>query len=144
MDARIVRAYRPDTLVTLPVRTGRHVFGFKVAGGVTGIEIDPGCYILKQVQSHTEVRDLPTDDRFVRCDTRIKRRQDLTVAFGSEPERNCRVKLTDANGGRIFTEIAVRRKKEIIVPMEILPPGTYLLYVQNGRQQHVRKIVKPD
>ncbi|MDR1156403.1 MAG: hypothetical protein LBL04_16995 [Bacteroidales bacterium] len=142
LDVRIVKADGADTLVQLPVRTGRDFFGINVHGDVTGIEIDPGYYILKQLRNSAPVRDFPTSDSFVQCTAHVKRRQNLSVSFSAETDRNCRVRLTDVTGEKVFTEMTVKRKKEITIPMEQLPNTTYLLYVQNGRQLYIRKIVK--
>ncbi len=142
LDARIMKADGTDTIINIPVRTNHDIFRIKIAGNITGIEIDPDYYVLKQLQSNTLVRDLPTNDRFVRCNTRIKRKQNLEVAFASEADRNCVIKLTDANNEKVFTEMAVKRKKEVVIPMEQYPNGTYILYVQDGKQQYIRKIVK--
>ena len=131
-----------DTLIQLPIRSNLDLFKLEMNGDVTNIEIDPGYYILKQLRSNTQVHNLPTNDLFVRCDKHIRRKQDLSVTFTSETERNCHVKLTDANGGKVFTEMTVKQKKEITIPMEQLPNTTYLLYVQNGKGLYVRKIVK--
>jgi hypothetical protein len=140
LDVRFVKS-NGDTLLQLPIRTNRDLFKIKTDGEVTGIEIDPGYYILKQIQS-SAVRDFPTADGFVQCNTRIKRRQDLSVTFSALTERNCRVRLTDANGEKVFAEMPAKRKRGIVVPMEQLPNATYLLYVQNGKDLYVRRIVK--
>jgi len=38
--------------------------------------------------------------------------------------------------------MTVNRKRELTIPMEDAPNATYLLYVQNGKNLYVRKIVK--
>jgi len=142
LDVRMIKANGTDTLLQLPVRTNRDLFKIKTDRDVTGIEIDPGYYVLKQVQNAAMVRDFPTADRFVQCDTRIKRRQNLSITFSAKTERNCSVKLTDTRGEKVFAEMTVDRKKEWMIPMEQLPNAAYLLYVQNGKNLYVRKIVK--
>jgi aminopeptidase N len=131
-----------DTLIQLPLRSPRELFHLNIGGDITGIEPDPGYYILKQVQSNALVRDFATDDSFVHCNTLIKRRQNLSITFSAATERNCRVKLTDTTGEKVFAETTAKRKKEMTVQMEELPNMTYLLYVQNGKDLYVRKIVK--
>jgi len=128
--------------VQLPIRSNRDLFKIEINGNITNVETDPGYYILKQVQSVASVRDFPTDDNFVQCNTHIRRRQNLSITFGATTERNCRVKLTDTAGEKVFAEMTVNRKKELTIPMEELPNTTYLLYVQNGKNLYVRKIVK--
>ena len=142
LDVRIVKADGSDDLLQLPVRAVRELFKVEMDGDVSGIEIDPGYYILKQLLSSALVRDFPTTDHFVHCNSQIKRRQNLAIMFASETERNCRVKLTDASGEKVFTEMTVKRQKEMTIPMEQYPNATYLLYVQNGKDLYVRKIVK--
>ena len=142
LDVRLIRANAADTLLQLPISTNRDLFRIKTNGEVTGIEIDPGYYVLKQMQSSAMVRDFPTVDRFVQCNTNIKRRQNLSIAFSAKTERDCSVILTDTTGEKLFAEMTVNRKKELTIPMEQLPNSTYLLYVQNGRNLYVRKIVK--
>ena len=142
LDVQLVKDNFIDTLVQLPIRTNRDLFRIKVDGEVTDIETDPGYYVLKQVQSATMVRDLPTNDRFVQCNTLIIRRQNLSITFSAKTERNCSVKLTDTTGEKVFAEMTVNRKKDLTVPMEHLPNATYLLYVQNGKNLYVRKIIK--
>jgi len=131
-----------DTLLQLPIRSQRVFFKIKTNEEPKGIEIDPGYYVLKQVQNSALVRDFPTDDSFVQCNTQIKRRQALEVQFSSETDRNCLVRLTDASGTKVFTEMTAKRKKTVSIPMESLPNGAFLLYVQNGKDLYVRKIVK--
>ena len=142
LDVRLIKAGGADTLLPLPVRSNRDLFTIKMDGKITGIETDPGYYVLKQVQSATMVRDFPTTDRFLQCDRYIKRRQNLAITFSNKTERNCSVKLTDTLGEKVFAEMNVSRKKELTIPMEQLPNATYLLYVQNGKNMYVRKIVK--
>jgi len=142
LDVRLTGINGIDSLLQLPVRTNRDLFRIKTDGDITGIEPDPGYYILKQMKSNALVRDFPTNDRFVKCNTHVKRRQDLSVAFSAVTDRNCRVKLADANGEQVFVEMNVNRKKSITIPMEQLPNMVYLLYVQNGKDLYVRKIVK--
>jgi aminopeptidase N len=142
LEVRIAKADGTDTLVQLPIRTGRDLFRINAGGDVTGIEVDPGYYILKQVQSSALIRDFPTADSFVQCNTFVKRRQNLSIRFDAEPDRNCRVTLTDATGGKIFAEADAKRKREVTLPMEQLPNTTYLLYIRNGKQLYIRKIVK--
>ena len=140
-DVKIAKT-NGDTLLQLPIRTNRDFFRIKTNGDVSGIEIDPEYNILKQVQNSAWVRDFPTDDSFVQCNTHIKRRQDLVIQFSSETDRNCRIRLTEASSDKIFAEMTVKRKKAVTVQMENLPNATYLLYVQNGKDMYVRKIVK--
>ena len=142
LDVRITGTGGVDTLIQLPVRTRRELYQLKITGGVTEIDIDPGYYILKQVQSNAQVRDFPTDDNFVQCNKHIRRRQNLSVLFTAATERNCRVKLTDTDGEKVFADMTVNRKKELTIPMEELPNTTFLLYVQNEKNLYVRKIVK--
>ena len=142
MDVRMIKASHTDTLLQLPIRSVREIFKIKTDDDVSGLEIDPGYYILKQMKNAAQVRDFPTDDRFVQCNTQVKRRQNLFVAFAAETERNCRVRLTDATGEKTFSETVVKRKKEMTIPTEQLPNAVYLLYVQNGKDLYVRKIVK--
>ena len=142
LDLRMINANGVDTLLQLPIRTHRDLFTIRTNSEVTGIETDPGYRVLKQVHSAAMVRDFPTADRFVKCDSRIKRRQNLSITFSAKTERNCSLKLTDTSGEKVFAEMTVKRKKECVVPMEQLPNATYLLYVQNGKNLFVRKIVK--
>ena len=142
LEVQLVRANAADTLLHLPVNTNRDLFRISTGGLVTGIETDPGYYVLKQIRSASPVCDLPTDDHFVQCNTQIRRRKNLFITFSDKTERNCRVKLTDTGGEKIYAELSANRKKEITIPMEKLPDATYLLYVQNGRNLHVRKIIK--
>jgi len=141
LDVKIAKT-NGDTLLQLPIRTNRDFFRIKTDKEVSDIEIDPGYNVLKQVQNSAMVRDFPTDDSFVQCNTNIKRRQDLSIQFSSETDRNCRVRLTDASGANVFAEMTAKRNKAITIPMESLPNGTFLLYVQNGKDLYVRKIVK--
>ena len=141
LDVRI-KVNGIDTLVQLPIRSARDLFIINMNGDVSGIEIDPGYYILKHLKTNALVHDLPTVDRFVQCSAHVKRHQNLFVTFAAATERNCRVRLTDATGGKVFTEMAVKRKKEMTIPMEELPNATYMLYVRNGKDLYVRKIVK--
>jgi len=142
LDVRIVKADGSDDWVQFPIRSTRELLTLKINGEVSDIEIDPGFYILKQLQSNVLVRDFPTTDHFVQCNSQIKRRQNLAITFSAETERNCRVKLTDPSGGKVFTEMTVKRQKELTIPMEQFPNATYLLYVQNGKDLYIRKIVK--
>jgi len=142
LDVRLEKANGVDSLLLLPIRDNRELFRIATSGDVTGIEIDPGYYVLKQIHSNALVGDFPTGDRFVQCNTHIKRRQNLSITFADETERNCRVKLTDVQGKKIFAQMTVSRKKELIIPMEQFPNTTFLLYVQNGKNLYVRKIVK--
>ena len=131
-----------DSVIQLPVRANRELFRIKTAGEVESVATDPGDYVLKQMASNDMVRDFPTDDRFVQCVKRVRRRQNLDVSFSAVTDRNCRVKLTDARGEKVFADLPVRRKRETTVPMEHLPNATYLLYVFNGKDTYVRKILK--
>ena len=131
-----------DSLLQLPIRNHRELFRIKTDADVSDIEIDPGYCVLKQVQNSAQVCDFPTDDSFVQCNTHVKRRQDLSIRFSAETDRNCSVRLTGADGKNVFAEMTAKRKKAIFVPMESLPNATYLLYVQNGKDLYVRKIVK--
>ena len=142
LDVRLVKANGADSLMQLPIRANREFFRIAAGGDLTDIEIDPGYYVLKQIHSNAQVRDFPTDDRFIQCNAHIRRRQNLDIRFGAETERNCRVKLTDAQAEKIFTEMTVNRKRELTIPMEQFPNTTFLLYVQNGKNLYVRKIVK--
>ena len=142
LDVKIKRENNSDTLIQLPIRTNRDIFKIIIANDAKNIEIDPDYWTLKQLQSNSLVRDLPTNDNFVRCNTHIIRRQDLTIAFAARTARNCHIKLTDATGDKIFIEKLINRKREITIPMEQLPNATYMLYVQNGKNQYVRKILK--
>ena len=142
LDIRILKADGSDTSIQLPIRTTRDFFKIKIDGEVSGIEIDPDYYIMKQVHNNALVGDLPTNDRFVQCITHVKRRQNLSVTFAVPTERKCHVQLTDATGKKVFTSMTAKRKKEITIPMEQLSNTTYLLYVQNGKELFVRKIVK--
>ncbi len=141
MDIRLIKNNDTDTLVRVPVHTNHDMFSFKVAG-VTNIEIDPGCYILKDLRSKTLVKDFPTNDNFLICDPYVKRRQNLAVRFTGETGRNCKIKLTDVADEKVFSEMAAKRTKTLTIPMEELPNGTYMLYVENGKEQYIRKIVK--
>jgi aminopeptidase N len=141
-EVKIAKADGSDTLLTLPIRSNRDLIAIPISGDVTGIEFDPNYIIPKQVQNCAELRHLPTPDRFVQCATRIRRRQDLTIAFSAETERNCRLKLTDATGQHVFTEMSVKRKTAITLPMEQLPNAVYLLHVYNGAETYIRKVVK--
>ena len=142
LDVKLIKADGDDSMLQLPIRTGRDLFKIKTHGEVINIETDPGYYVLKQLQNSALVRDFPTNDQFVQCNTHIKRRQNLSISFAAPTDRNCIVKLTDVNGKKVFTETIVNRKKEITIAMEQLPYATYLLYVQNGKELYVRKIVK--
>jgi len=142
LDVQLIKANAADTLLHLPIRSNRDLFRIKTDGEVTGIEPDPGYYVLKQMKNVAMIRDFPTDDSFVQCDTHIKRRKNLTIIFSAKTERNCSVKLTDTNGEKVFAEMTVNRKKELTIPMEQLPNMTYLLYVQNSKNLYIRKIVK--
>ena len=142
LDIQLIKDDGSDTLLQLPVRTCHDLFRIKTDAHVTGVETDPGYYVLKQMQNTSLVCDFPTDDSFVQCNTHVKRRQNLSVIFSGKTERKCRVKLTDTRNEKVFTEITVNRKKEITIPMEALPNATYLLYVQNGNHLYVRKILK--
>jgi aminopeptidase N len=140
MDILIHRANGTDTLIRVPVRSNRELFN--IPDDISGMEIDPGYYVLKEVKNNTQVRDLPTGDNFVHCEPFIKRKQNLTVGFARATGRNCRLTLTDAPGRNIYAAMAVKQKKNVTIPMEDMPNGVYLLYVENGREQYVRKIVK--
>ena len=129
-------------MLQLPIRTGRDFFSIKTNCEVTGIETDPGYYVLKQLKNSALVRDFPTNDQYVQCNTHIKRRQNLSITFATPTDRNCIVKLTDTTGEKVFMETIAKRKTEIAIPMEQLPNMTYLLYVKNGKDLYVRKIVK--
>ena len=142
LDLKITKANGSDTLFQLPISANRELFRIKTNGEVVDLDVDPGYYVLKQMFSSDLVLDFPTDDRFVQCSKHVRRRQNLTVAFAATTERNCRVKLTDVSGEKIFADMTVKRKKEITIPMEQLPNATYLLYVYNGKNTYVRKIVK--
>jgi len=142
LDVKLIKTDGDDSMLQLPIRTGRDLFWIKTNGEVTGIETDPEYYILKQLKNSALVRDFPTNDQYVQCNTHIKRRQNLAITFATPTERNCKVKLTDVNGEKVFAETTVKRKKETIIAMEQLPNTTYLLYVQNGKELYVRKIVK--
>ena len=142
LDVSISRANAADTVIQLPIRTNRDFFRINISENVIGVQIDPGYWVLKQVQDNSLIVDFPTDDNFVLCDTHIRRRQDLSITFASRTQRNCRLRLTDAAGEKVFTEMTVNRKKEITLPMEQLPNATYILNVQNGRNMYVRKIIK--
>jgi aminopeptidase N len=142
LDVQLTMANAADTLLQLPISTNRDLFRIKINGEVTGIETDPGYYVLRQMQSAAQVRDFRTADRFVQCNTNIRRRQNLSITFSAKTERDCSVVLTDTDGEKRFAEMTVNRKKELTIPMEQLPDSTYLLYVQNGKNLYVRKIVK--
>ena len=142
LDVKLLKTDGDDSMLQLPIRTGRDLFRIKTNGEVTGIETDPGYYILKELKNSALVRDFPTNDQFVQCNTYIKRRQDLSITFATPTDRKCKVKLTDASGEKVFEEKIVKKKKELTIPMEQLPIMTYLLYVQNGKELYVRKIVK--
>ena len=132
-----------DTLIRVFIDKPGKIFDFPVGGDkLIGLEIDPGYYILKELKNISLVKDLPTDDRFVLCNTKIRRKQDLEVRFERETERDCKILLTDAARERTFFETSAKRKKSLTIPMADLPNGTYLLYVSNGSGQYVRKIVK--
>ncbi len=142
LDIRLVKNDGSDTLVCVPIRTNRDIFTFRLAGNITAVDVDPEYYVLKQLQSNTLVKDLPTDDRFVRCPNRIKRKQNPVIEFASETDRKCEMKLTDATGEKFFAEMTIKRRKEAAIPMIDLPDGAYLLYIRNGKDQYIRKIVK--
>ena len=143
LDVQMFKSDGSNIVVQLPIRSHQDFFNLKNVGDVIVIEIDPGYYILKQLHSACRVRDFPTDDSFLQCNTHIKRRLDLTISFLSEINKNCKARLTDTNGEKVFAEIAINRKQqELIIQMEHLPNATYLLYVQNGKELYVRKIVK--
>ncbi len=142
IDIRFLKPNGSDTLIRIPIRTNRDMFHFNVDANINNIEIDPGYHVLKELRSKSQVRDLPTDDRFVVCDTRLKRKQNLTIRFASETNRDCQIKLTDAMGEKVFIETTAKRKKAVTLSTDALPHKTYTLYVKNGKEQYVRTIVK--
>jgi aminopeptidase N len=141
MDVRLERTDGTDTLVQISVATPHDVFTMRVSGEISSVVVDPGYYVLKDLRSNDRVKDLPTNDHVVHCNTHITRRQNIEVHLSS-PARNCRLLLTDADGNAALPSIAVRGKNVISLPAAELPNGAYLLYVVNGDEQYVRKIVK--
>ena len=142
LDVRIVKENNVDTIVQVPIRSNRDFFNLKITDNVKYIEIDPDYWVLKTVRTNNLVNVFPTDDNFVKCDAHVKRRQNLLVSFADKTDRNCRVRLTNTTGDKVYADITVNQKKETTIKMEELPNGTYLLHVQNGKNLYVRKILK--
>jgi aminopeptidase N len=140
LDLKLLKTNGTDTIVQLPIRFQQEKFVLTVPG-ITDFVVDPDYNLLKEVNKDF-VKDLPTNDHFVQCNTRLKRKQDLTISLSEPPARNCRLKLTNAQGDKIFAEASAQRKINITLPTNDIPNGTYLLYVTNGKAQYVRKIVK--
>ncbi|MDR1865252.1 MAG: hypothetical protein LBR08_06740 [Bacteroidales bacterium] len=142
MDVRLVKTDGSDTLIRIPIRTGSDTFMFDLPDAVADLVIDPEYCVPKEIRSKDRVRDFPTADRFVLCDTHIARKQNLTVGFTETPSRKCTLQLTDAGGTNMLPETPASRRRSITLPTAALPAGTYLLYVINGKERFVRKIVK--
>ncbi|MDR2037211.1 MAG: M1 family metallopeptidase [Bacteroidales bacterium] len=142
LDICFNRSGANDTLIRVPILTNKEFFVFDIPGNVTEIKIDPYYYVLKEIQSLVKVKDFPTADDMIQCDTYIKRRQNLMVNFSKETERNCRLKLTDPQGTKVYLDVSSGKKRTITLPMEDLPDGNYLLYVNNGKDQYIRNILK--
>jgi aminopeptidase N len=141
LDLKLLKTNGTDTVVRLPIRTNSDKFVLNIPN-VSDFLVDPEYHLLKEVSSADFVKDFPTDDHFVRCNTHLTYRQDLTVNFSEPPARNCRLKLTNAQGDKVFVQVSANRKTSVVIPADSLPNGTYLLYVHNGKAQYVRRIVK--
>ncbi|MDR1666129.1 MAG: T9SS type A sorting domain-containing protein [Bacteroidales bacterium] len=140
LECRLHRLNGADTTVRLPVRSHRENFVLPV-DRVNSITVDPDDHLLKELRSMDFVKDLPTDDRFVRCNAYIKRGQELAVAFAEAPLRKCRLRLTNLQGKDVLPETAAYGTTASL-PTSNLPAGVYLLYVINGKDRYVRKIIK--
>lgn len=132
-----------DTLIRAHIDAGRKEFHYSFAdNNISEIEIDPGYHVLKSLRNVSRVKDFPTNDQFVFCNTQIKRKQDLEIRFKTETARDCRIRLTDVSGENTFFETIAKRKKMLTIPMTELSDGTYMLYVDNGKNRYIRKILK--
>ncbi|MDR1895721.1 MAG: M1 family metallopeptidase [Prevotellaceae bacterium] len=142
IDIKLVKSDSTDTIIRVPIRTNCDFFSFKVSD-VVDVIIDPGYYIPKRLRTNAFVKDFPTVDTFVICDTVIDNKKDsITIQFSDIPKSGCSLKLMDSFNERLFLTLPVNGEKSVKLPVKSLSEGLYMLYVFNGKNKYIRKIIK--
>lgn len=129
-----------DTTIRLEQVTNSQLFRIKVAKSVNNVLFDPDKWLLKSVQSITQLPEIPSDDSFFEVKPNPFD-QHINIFFNNEPPKDGKISILAINGSVIY-ETSARKKKESVINTSSIKPGTYLLVVTNGNEKYVRKITK--
>ncbi len=129
-----------DTTIRLEQITNPQLFRVKVSRPVTNVLFDSAKWLLKSVQSITQLPEIPSNDSFFEINPNPFDHH-LNIYFNHEPPREGKISILALNGSVVY-ETLTRKRKEVILNTTSIKPGTYLLVVTNGNEKYVRKITK--
>lgn len=129
-----------DTTFHVFQDSSTEVFHFRLKNEVQSIVIDPANYNLKKVVNIDKVPDLPSFDDYMQVSPNPLV-SELTIRFKSESVRDRIAKIVDLKGNTLL-EQKIKRKKEISFDTNELSQGVYLIYVVDGNNKYVRKVIK--
>lgn len=129
-----------DTTIRLEQISNPQLFRIKVSKPVNNVLFDPEKWLLKSVQSITQLPEIPSDDSLFEVKPNPFDSH-LNVYFNGEPPKNGKISILALNGSVVYEALA-RKKKEIVINTSSMKPGTYLLVVTNGNEKYARKITK--
>jgi hypothetical protein len=120
--------------------TNPQLFRIRLSKPVNNVLFDPDKWLLKSVQSITQLPEIPSEDNYFEVKPNPFDSH-LNIYFKNEPPREGKISILALNGSVVY-ETQVRRRKEAILNTSSIKPGTYLLVVTNGNEKYVRKITK--
>jgi hypothetical protein len=66
---------------------------------------------------------------------------ELTIRFKSEPTRERMLRVVDLNGN-VIIEQKTKRKMDVLLNTSKMNDGVYLLYILDGNQTYIRKVIR--
>lgn len=129
-----------DTVFRFEQNQTPQLFKVKITKPVTNVLFDPDAWLLKSVQSLTQLPEIPSEDNYFDVNPSPFSSY-LNIRFNQEPMQNEKISLINIKGG-VVLETTSRKKKEITLNTSTLVPGIYLLIVGHGNEKYVRKLTK--
>jgi hypothetical protein len=128
-----------DTTIRLEQVSNPQSFRIKVPKAISNVLFDPDNWLLKSVQSITQLPEVPSDDRFFEVQPNPFDHH-INVIF-SDPPKEGKISILASNGSVVY-ENSLSKKKEAVINTSSIKPGTYLLVITDGNRKYVRKITK--
>jgi aminopeptidase N len=128
-----------DTTIRLYQDQPQKIFYVPIAKRIDSIQFDPEEWLLKKVVAD-KVPDIPSFDDYFQVSP-VPFSDELIVTFKSEPEKERLFKMVDLNGN-VVIEQKLRRKIDVTINTSKLTSGVYLIYILDGNNKYIRKVMK--
>jgi aminopeptidase N len=130
---------RRDSTLRFNMDSTVQYFRIPMSDYIRSIEFDPQHWLLKKV-STDKVPVIPIVNNDIEVSTPFV--SQISVTFKKHHAKKRTVKLTDCSG-TIYLNEKIRKKEAFRIETAQLPAGTYLLYIIEGRQTFIKKVIKP-